>query len=192
MQPRTTGEIPKTEGHEALEEQKLIRGRKRRRQEEMEGGELNIVPYLDIVTNLVMFLLQATATAVTLGEVVSKLPPTGGGADVQEQPDEKKEKPLRLTIVIGEKGYTVAGAEAVLPGTDNKEGPTIPKGANNEHDYNALTRLLVTVKKAFPKETQAFVVPEDVVQYGDIVATMDAMRENGPDLLFPDVMFAGF
>ncbi|MBI5497058.1 MAG: biopolymer transporter ExbD [Deltaproteobacteria bacterium] len=197
MEPRTTGETPRVEsGQEALDAENLIRGRRTRKAHppEMEVGELNIVPYLDIVTNLVMFLLQASATAVALGEIATKLPATGGGptGDTTPPPPDQK-PPLRLTIVIGEKGYTVAGAEAVLQGAGGgtAEGPTLGK-VNNEYDFIGLTKLLVNVKKAFPKETQAFVVPEDQVTYGSIVSTMDAMRENGPDLLFPDVMFAGF
>jgi biopolymer transport protein TolR len=195
MEPRNTGENQAAAPHsaqDALEEQRLIRGRRTRKAHapEMDVGELNIIPYLDIVTNLVMFLLQATATAVALGEIATKLPPTGAGASADPPPPDEK-PPLRLTIVLGEKGYTVAGAEAVLPASGAGDGPTLPK-VNNEYDYQGLTKLLVNVKKAFPKETQAFVVPEDQATYGAIVATMDAMRENGPDLLFPDVMFAGF
>ena len=190
MEPRNTGETHRADAssQETLEEQKIIRGRKRRRQEDMETGELNIVPYLDIVTNLVMFLLQATTTAVSLGEIATKLPATGAGAGEPPPPNEKP--PLRLTVVLSDKGFTVAGAEAVLPGGGG-DGPTLPK-INNEYDYVGLTKLLVNVKKAFPNETNAFIVPEDPVQYGALVGTMDAMRENGPDLLFPDVMFAGF
>jgi biopolymer transport protein ExbD len=191
MEPRNTGENHRADAssQETLDEQTIIRGRKRRRQEDMETGELNIVPYLDIVTNLVMFLLQATTTAVSLGEIATKLPATGaGGAPEPPKPDEKP--PLRLTVVLGEKGYTIAGAENVLAGGGG-DGPTLPK-INNEYDYLGLTKIMVNVKKAFPKETQAFIVPEDPVQYGALVSTMDAMRENGPDLLFPDVMFAGF
>lgn len=191
MEPRNTGETPRpqAQGQEALEEQNLIRGRRRRRSEpHMEAGELNIVPYLDIVTNLVMFLLQASVTSVSLGEITTKLPSMGEGAG-DPPPQQEEKPPLRLTIVMGERGYTVAGAEAVLT-QGATEGPTLPK-LNNDYDFLGLTKLLVNVKKQFPKETQVFLVPEDTVTYAQVVATMDAMRENGPDLLFPDVMFAG-
>jgi biopolymer transport protein ExbD len=196
MEPRNTGETvkPEAKGQDALDEQNLIRGRRRRHQEDHGTGELNIIPYLDIVTNLVMFLLQATAVSVALGEVTTKLPATGGaaaGADTPPPPQDEK-PPLRLTVVIGETGFTVAGAEAVLAGTGEGGGPTIPRLPTNKYDFTELTKLMVKIKKAFPKETQAFVVPEDQVRYGDLVETMDAMRENGPDVLFPDVMFAGF
>jgi len=196
VEPRNTGETQRPEtGQEALEEQNLIRGRKRRRREDhMEAGELNIVPYLDIVTNLVMFLLQVTTSAVALGEIQSRLPVMDSAGPSQPEPPKKDEKPpLKLTVVIGEKGFTIAGAEAVLPSTaaGAEAGPTLPK-INNEYDYVGLTKLLVNIKKAFPEEKNAFIVPEDRVQYQHLVSTMDAMRENGPDPLFPDVMFAGF
>lgn len=195
MEPRNIADSPRPEasGQEALDEQNLIRGRKRRHQEEMATGELNIIPYLDIVTNLVMFLLNASAMSVTLGEISSKLPATGADAADNPQPpdDPNKQKELRLTVVLGETGYTVAGAEAVLTTGGTEGGPTIAK-VNNKYDFLELTKLMVKIKKAFPQETKAFMVPEDQVTYGDLVSTMDAMRENGPDILFPDVMFAGF
>ena len=53
--------------------------------ESSEDGELNIVPYLDILINLIMFLLVAQATLVSLGLIDVTAPtysPAGGDPEV--------------------------------------------------------------------------------------------------------------
>lgn len=43
-------------------------------QEEMEGGELNLIPYLDIVTNLMLFLLASVSAGIILSQIDTTLP----------------------------------------------------------------------------------------------------------------------
>ena len=45
-----------------------------------EGGELNLVPYLDIVTNVIMFLLATTTVAAALADVNVSSPTTASAA----------------------------------------------------------------------------------------------------------------
>src|SRR5262245_22682903 len=89
--------------------------RKRKLQQEEVTGELNIVPYLDILVNLIMFLLVTQATLVSLGLVDVTAPsyaaPTSGGG---EPP--KTEEQLRLTIGIAQEGFFIAAKGGVLPG----------------------------------------------------------------------------
>ena len=44
-----------------------------------EGGELNLVPYLDIVTNVIMFMLATTTFAAALGDINVSSPTTSAG-----------------------------------------------------------------------------------------------------------------
>ena len=46
-------------------------------------GELNIVPYLDIVVNLVMFMLLSMTGLIALGVVNVSAPKLGGEAAAQ-------------------------------------------------------------------------------------------------------------
>jgi len=46
-------------------------------QEEIEGGEINLVPYLDIVTNLMLFLLASVTAVILLGQINTPLPDKG-------------------------------------------------------------------------------------------------------------------
>jgi biopolymer transport protein TolR len=151
---------------------------------EEEAGELNLVPYMDIVTNIIIFLLASVVNQVALGNInVSSPTISSGGGAAEDTPPEKP--PLNLTISVGASGFTVAASGGVLP--------IIPKVANGQYDYKALTAKLKEIK-ADPNnatETKANFSADGTVQYEVVVATLDAMRqaEDGK-LLFPDVSFA--
>ena len=51
---------------------------RRRIREDEEVGELNIVPYLDVVVNLVMFMLLSMTGLITLGVLNVSAPKIGG------------------------------------------------------------------------------------------------------------------
>ena len=74
---------------------------------EEEAGELNLVPYMDIVTNIIIFLLASVVNQVPLGNVNVSVPTlaSGAGAADEEKPDKP---PLNLTVSVGATGFTVA------------------------------------------------------------------------------------
>ena len=53
---------------------------RRHRVEEEHAGELNIVPYLDVVVNLVVFMLLSMTGLIALGVVNVSAPKIGGDA----------------------------------------------------------------------------------------------------------------
>ena len=57
-----------------------------------EGGELNLVPYLDIVTNVIMFMLATTTFAAALGDINVSSPTTASTAQLQNQPPTRAEE----------------------------------------------------------------------------------------------------
>src|SRR5258708_2054717 len=70
-------------------------------QEEIEGGELNLVPYLDIITNVVLFLLASVTIGVVLGTVNSSLPEFSASAAPAETPaGATEEPPLQLVVAV--------------------------------------------------------------------------------------------
>jgi biopolymer transport protein TolR len=160
---------------------------KRKVREEEEVGELNIVPYLDIVTNLLMFMLLSTVGIVTLGVLDVGTPRIGepDGATAQTTtPDQPKEE-LNLTVAITDRGFFVAGAGGVLgdkggkdptAGMDTTREPTVPM-KNGKYDYDGLTSQMATIKAGFPNESRVILVAEMATQYEIIVQTMDACRE---------------
>jgi|SRR5215831_20727872 len=167
--------------------------RKLRIRENDEGGELNIVPYLDILMNLIMFMLLSITGLSAFG-ILNVSAPNYGGPNTQITDEGDKPK-LLLTVLISKKGFYVAATGGVLgqqqaqpnPG---EAPPSIAKKADGTYDYNALTESMVNVKKEFPTESKVIVGAEGDIPYEVLVQTMDAIRETpGRDrkLLFTDV-----
>src|SRR4029077_11484388 len=87
--------------------------RKIRPKEDEETGELNIVPYLDILMNLIIFMLLSMTGLATFGILNVNAPNYGvcGAAANAEG-----EKPLLLTVAISKQGFFIAASGGVLPG----------------------------------------------------------------------------
>jgi biopolymer transport protein TolR len=167
--------------------------RKLKVHEHTELGELNIVPYLDILMNLIMFMLLSITGLAAFGILNVSAPSYGGqSAAVQEDSDKPK---LLLSVLISKRGFYVAGAGGVLgpqSGTVNpaEVPPSLPKRPDGSYDYPSLTAQLVSIKKEFPTETKVIIGAEADIPYEVLVSTMDAVREvPGPErkVLFPDV-----
>lgn len=172
--------------------------RKIRPKEEEETGELNIVPYLDILMNLIIFMLLSMTGLATFGILNVNAPNYGAGASSSDSP---QKPPLLLTVAISKRGYYIAatggvlGAQEAAPGTPMGEGaPTIPKLPDGTPDYAALTNKMKEIKASFPDESKIIIAAEPDVQYEWLVSTMDAVRETPNDrkLLFPDVTLGSF
>jgi biopolymer transport protein TolR len=152
---------------------------------EEEAGELNLVPYMDIVTNIIIFLLASVVNQVALGNINVSSPTiqAGGGSASDEPPPEKP--PLNLTITVGATGYIVGASGGVLP--------PIPKLPNGQYDYKTLTTKLKEIKSNpdNAEETKATFNADANIPYDIVIATLDAMRQaDDGKILFPDVNFA--
>jgi biopolymer transport protein TolR len=188
-----------------------VRGRVRREiakaEEEAEaGGEINLVPYLDIVVNTVIFLLATTASTLFLSNINVNSPryedPAVGA--VAAQPDEEKAK-LNLTVAVSYTGFIIAGAGGVMTAPDGSS-PTVRcsvplqqdrcpaylttrTGAAGEkeaawvdkYDYKGLVTLVRQVKDKFPGERQAILTADQKIPYKVVIETMDALRGNSTD-----------
>lgn len=152
-----------------------------------EGGELNIVPFLDIVTNVLMFVL-ATVT-VTFTATIDTYPPrAGSGARAPTTPT------LGLTILVVPEGFSMkARGGNVAPGcNDTGPGVAIPK-KDNDYDYDALKACSQKLKGAsadFKDETGVTISANPSIPYQVIISAMDAVRTSseGEDM-FRDVSF---
>jgi biopolymer transport protein TolR len=152
---------------------------------EEEHGELNLVPYMDIVTNIIIFLLASVVNQVSLGNINVSVPTISqGGASSNDEPPPEK-LPLNLTVSVGASGFTVAGSGNVLP--------LIPKLPNGQYDFKSLTTKLREIKSVPDNagETKANFNADAMIPYDIVVATLDAMRTTDDGkILFPDVAFA--
>lgn len=97
--------------------------------EEMESGELNLIPYLDMVTNLMLFLLASVSAGLILVQIDTTLPdrkapsPTSAQPPPQTNPDDQ---PLKLIVAVTNNQMILAsfsGLEGSL--TDPKNPPKL-------------------------------------------------------------------
>ena len=171
--------------------------RKIKPKEPEDSGELNIVPYLDILMNLIIFMLLSMTGLATFGVLNVSAPTYGAGAGgaTEEKP------PLLLTVAISKKGFYVAATGGVLAGQPEGGGgapsdtapPTIPLKADGRYDYDGLNEKMKQIKGDFPTESKVILAAESETEYEVLVSTMDATRETKDrKLLFPDVTLASF
>src|SRR5262245_53745139 len=122
-----------------------------------EGGELNLVPYLDIVTNVIMFLLATTTFAAALADVNVSSPTTASAAASATPSEAQPREELNLTVSISEKGFTIAASGAVLYQGFSFDGagnlvqtstnlPTIPMRPDGKYDLDSLSKKMLEIK----------------------------------------------
>ncbi len=153
-----------------------------------EAGELNIVPFLDIITNIMMFVL-ATVTTTFLASVDTAAPSIGGGkvrSDVASNA-------LNLSVLITGQGisFKTSGGNISTGCESVGTGLTVPK-KNNENDLATVTacaKRLKNAKEEFKEETQVTITASNDIELQTVVDVIDALRNDGEEELFPEVHF---
>lgn len=151
------------------------------------GGELNIVPFLDIITNVLMFVLATIS--VTFTATIDTNPPRA--ANGARPPTTKT---LGLTVLVVPDGFSIKTSQGnVAPGCSGAgAGVAIPK-KDNDFDYVGLKKCAVSLKAAddsFKDEVGVTILANPPIPYQVVISTMDAVRSNeGGDPLFPEVTF---
>lgn len=137
--------------------------RKLRAEVEAETGELTLVPYLDILMNLILFMILSMTGLGTM-KVINATRATGQGSG----------EGAPVSVVIDESGYVIRQGEQVT---------TVPRrGA--EWDQPALKSALASLHGG----SRLLVSAAAGVQFEVLVATMDAARTTADGKpLFPDV-----
>lgn len=144
--------------------------------------ELNLVPYLDVMMNLIIFMLVTIAAFLPLG-ILSIFPPASQAVrDAQkqeEQTPEEEKKELTLTLFITHTGFTFAGIGGLLP--------AIPMLPNGDYDFDTLNAKAVEIKDAYPNERAVIISADKDVPYKTLVKAMDTLRNKNERILFDNV-----
>ncbi|HEX9136951.1 MAG TPA: biopolymer transporter ExbD [Nitrospirota bacterium] len=125
---------------------------------------LNLIPMMDILTVLVIFLLiTAVFTHITIMELNV---PTHTGESAVNLPN------FSIEVIVRKAGLEIANGssvEAAIPKKDNK------------YDLEMLSKMLTRLKAQYPEKNDATVLIEPDIQYDYLIQIMDAMR--GADVL---------
>lgn len=120
---------------------------------------LNLIPMMDILTVLVIFLLiTAVFTHITIMEL--NIPTRAGGTAVNV-PN------FSIEVIVRKAGLEIANGssvEAAIPKKDNK------------YDIEMLSKILARLKARYPDKEDATVLVEPDIQYDYLVQIMDAIR----------------
>lgn len=172
-----------------------IRRRSRPSAEDPLDDELNIVPFLDIVINLIMFLLMVTTSIASFTQVSATLPtydpnPRPGGGP----------RHFNLSVLLAEDGVRVTSSLGHLaPGCDTiASESTVTVAASLGHqDWSALNDCLAQAQQLADRHNLEYRGPsgdaritisaEPLVAYQDVIATMDAARSRNGEPLFRDL-----
>jgi biopolymer transport protein TolR len=118
-------------------------------------AELNLVPFIDLLSCCISFLLITAVWTQIAGLQVAS---SGGPPDPQA-----KESTIDVRLSLGERGYQLMVAGANID---------IPK-QNGVFDRKTLGEKLKTLKTSLPDQSAITVQPEDSVAYADLVETVD-------------------
>jgi len=159
-----------------------------------EAGELNIIPYLDIIMNVLVFVLASVS--ITFLTQLDTVPPSTGGKGVK---DTVKTDALNLAIIIVDDGVAFKTSFGnVAPGCGDEgsitfgRGITVPtKGGKFDYDFAKIRRCARLTKQAgdgeqFQDETQVTVTASRNIEFRYLVGVLDAIRNDDDGELFPE------
>jgi len=140
-----------------------IEGGSRKGRKEV-NAELVLVPYIDLLTCMVAFLLiTAVWTQMARLEVRQK----GQGEATGDTPETK------LAVLVHQDGFSVMV---------NQDQHPLPR-KNGELDFAALSDELKRLKHSMPDKTDLQVLSADAIKFDSLIKTMDAAMASG----FPDI-----
>ena len=135
-----------------------------------EGKEINVVPFLDIITNVLMFVLATVA--VTFTATIDVAP---GHKGIREADT----KNLDLSVIVVDGGFSLkAKGGNVATGCEGAgTGLAIPK-RNGVYDYTSLKDCAAKLKASdpsFKSEEAVTVSANPQIPYDVVIATFDAL-----------------
>jgi biopolymer transport protein ExbD len=128
---------------------------------------LNLTPMIDIVTNL-MFFLMIFASVLPVTIIDAPLPKVASTADEVRKAKDSDNK-LEVTVFITGKSISVK--------SDFGGGTTINAGADGKFNYVDLHNFLVQLHLKKPIAHEITLMPADDTAYETVIAVMDSSRE---------------
>jgi biopolymer transport protein TolR len=140
------------------------------------NADLNLVPYIDLLTCMVAFLL---ITAVWSQLARLEAHQKGQGQAGEDTPPEKI---VKLVVVVNGEGYNLVAGDDQQP---------IPK-RGDQYDFEKLGTELKKFKDTHPDKTDIQVASEDAIKFDVLIRTMDtALTARFPDISLIDSGGAG-
>jgi biopolymer transport protein ExbD len=128
--------------------------------------ELNLVPMIDMVTNLMFFLMMFAATLPVV-MIDAPLPKIASTADEVKKAQDDQNK-MEVTVTINHSGFQIKS---------DVGSTTIGMGADGKYPYAELHNFLIKLHEKRPNAKEITLMPADDTAYEVMVEVMDASRE---------------
>ena len=126
------------------------------------NADLNLVPYIDLLTCMVAFLL---ITAVWSQLARLEAHQKGQGQAGEETPPDKV---VKLIVLVNGEGFNLVAGDDQQP---------IPK-RGDQYDFDKLSGELKKFKDLHPDKTDIQIASEDTIKFETLVKTMDVALTN--------------
>ncbi len=152
---------------------------------------LNLTALMDILSNLLFFLLAAFGATIVMSINATVPVQSGEQSDISE-----KKQSVTVNIALQKSGYSIGLlGTAQTPEELEKWSKRIP-AASEGPDYPELGKVLLAIKEQYPKSETVILTPEAGTSYLWMIRTMDTAREREvvvagkrmPITLFPNVV----
>jgi len=143
-------------------------------------AEVDLTPIMCLFIILVPLLLL-TAVFEKLSALKVNLP-MASTLEMEEKPEEVPSGIIELRLLVQEEGLRLEGTTSHDPSGKEKEvyedfRYEIPM-KHERYDFPQLQRLLVGLKKEYPKHEEIVFLVQDKIPYDTIVQAMDTCRED--------------
>jgi biopolymer transport protein ExbD len=134
------------------------------------GGNINLVPLVDILTSIVFFsLLTYTGAAMAMLTAfdLSLAPVVVTGQAASQKAEEPK-----LNLLVAVKIHD----DSLRVEHSGEGGFTEELGSISDQSLEQLQTLMAQIRKQYPDNSDVFVVPDDGTSYDNIIKVLDRLR----------------
>jgi len=174
-----------------------VRRNKRRftNSEITEEENVNLVPIMNLFVALIPFLLMSAAF-FNISVINASVPALGQGKSELGRTEEK----VTIMAQIMSDGFKInATSDSLSRAKLDELRAEIPR-KESDLDFQGLSKYLMSCKQQYPKSDTVILVPDAMINYQDVIQTMDASRhieeksDSGEKInyeLFPTVVISG-
>ena len=133
---------------------------------------LNLTALMDILSNLLFFLLASFGATVVMSVNASVPVQSADKSDIAD-----KAQAVTVNVALAKSGFdlTAVGAGHTPEELDRlrKKIPSLPDG----YDYASLVTSLTAIKEKYPKSDTVILTADQGIPYAEMIKTMDTARE---------------
>lgn len=160
----------------------------RRRRDNPDPDDLNMVPIMNMFLVLIPFLLMS-ASFFHIKAVNTSVPVLSNSSSAAaDRPEDK----LTVIVELTPDGIRLEAMSETVSANDleNFEMMLVKEEADR-YPLDKLSAYLLDLKNRYPASDTILLIPDETVEYSAIIHTMDIARTSSKQTLFPNVVLSG-